>query len=536
MKMRLAILGLAGVAVLAAQSGIPQLRKQGAATQLIVDGKPFLMLAGELHNSSASNLEYMKPVWKKLKDLNLNTVLATVSWELLEPEEGKYDFTLVDGLIRDARLNDLRLVFLWFGSWKNGVSTYPPLWVKTDLKRFPRARNRQGQNLDVISPLSTAARDADGRAFAALMRHIREIDGRQHTVLMMQVENEVGLLGDSRDHSALAQAAWRAAVPPQLMSYLQAHRAELIPELAEAWAANGNKATGTWSEVFGDTPAGDEVFMAWHLARYIGGIAALGKAEYRIPMYVNAWLVQNPGQQPGRYPSGGPVSRMLDVWRAAAPEIDLLAPDIYLPDFKGVCASYTRSGNPLFIPEAQRGPVSAANVFWAVGQHDAMGFAPFGIDSIEGEHPLARSYEILSELTPLITKHNGTGRMIGVLEDSEPNAVVTLGDYQFHIEYGWRRPREEKEPRAYGLIIQTGADEYVAAGSGFSVRFSAVEPAQRARIGYIEEGRFAGGAWKPGRRLNGDETAGGDRLILPAGRLTIQKLRLYKHPMGAQGE
>jgi hypothetical protein len=535
MKTGLAILTLAAAGVLAAQPGIPHLRKQGAATQLVVDGKPFLVLGGELHNSSASSLEYMKPVWKRLKDLNLNTVLAAVSWELLEPEEGRYDFTLVDGLIRDARLNNLKLIFLWFGSWKNGVSTYPPVWVKTDLQRFPRAQNKDGVYFDVISPLSAAARDADAKAFAALMRHIREVDGRQHTVLMMQVENEVGLLGDSRDRSALAQAAWNAAVPAELMSYLQKHRAELIPELAEVWHVNGNKTEGAWPEVFGDNPAGHEVFMAWRLARYIGGIAALGKAEYPIPMYVNAWLVQNPSQQPGQYPSGGPVSRMIDVWRAAAPGIDLLAPDIYLPDFKGVCAGYTRSGNPLFIPEAHRGPVSAANVFWAVAQHDAIGFAPFGIDGIEGEHPLAKSYELLSELMPLIARHNGTGKMIGVLEDKEPNAVVRLGDYQLRIEFGRQRSREPNA-QGYGLIIQTGADEYLAAGSGFSVHFTAVDPAQRARIAFIDEGRFVAGVWKPGRRLNGDENAGGERLILPGGRLTVQKLKLYTHPVGALAE
>ena len=118
---------------------IPHLEKRGAVTQLIVDDKPFLALAGELHNSSSSSRQYMRPIWPRLARMNLNTVLAVVTWELIEPEEGKFDFTLVDGMIEDARRFNMRLVFLWFGSWKNGESSYPPYWVKTDGKRFPLA-------------------------------------------------------------------------------------------------------------------------------------------------------------------------------------------------------------------------------------------------------------------------------------------------------------------------------------------------------------------------------------------------------------
>jgi len=324
------VLAAAAIAVmwcvpLAAQA-IPHLERKGPATQLIVDGKPFLMLGGELHNPSASSLEYMQPIWPRLAKLNLNTVLATVSWELLEPEEGRFDYAPVDGLVREARRNNLKLVFLWFGSWKNGVSTYVPEWVKADLRRFQRARDAQGRALDVISTFSADARQADGRAFAAVMRHIQEIDSRDHTVLMIQVENEVGLLGTARDHSPAAEAAWANPVPAELISYLEKNRAGLIPELASVWAAAGFKTSGTWPEVFGTGPRADEVFTAWQYARYIGGIAREGKTLYPLPMYVNAWLVQFDRQTPGQYPSGGPVSRMMDVWRAGAPAIDLFAP------------------------------------------------------------------------------------------------------------------------------------------------------------------------------------------------------------------
>lgn len=526
---------------------IPQLRKQGAATQMLVDGKPFLMLAGELHNSSASSLEYMGPIWGRLKALNLNTVLATVSWELLEPRENEFDFSLVDGLIRDARRSQMRLVFLWFGSWKNGVSSYAPLWVKTDLKRFPRAQNKSGMNLEVLSTLSEAARDADARAFAALMRHIRQVDG-QHTVLMMQVENEVGILGEARDRSPLAEAAWAGSVPAELIAYLQGHKAGLLPEAGAVWEQAGFKTTGTWAEVFGTTPEAEEIFMAWHYGRYIGRVIAEGKKAYPLPMYVNAWLVQNEKQKPGGYPSGGPVSRVMDTWRAAAPDVDLFAPDIYLPDFKAVCASYTRSGNPLFIPEARGGAMGAANVFWAVGQHEAIGFAPFGIDgpsgpvpeAAAGADPLATSYEILAELMPTITAFNGKGKMAGILQGTEQRESITLGDYRIDITFTPRRPPQAETAPArsqtqvpdtgYGLIINTAPDEYLVAGLGFSLRFTANSPGPRiARIGYIDEGRFIEGKWVPGRRLNGDENGGGASMNFRGARPAIQKIKLYRH-------
>jgi hypothetical protein len=512
-----------------AAAEIPHLKKQGTAAQMIVDGKPFLMLAGELHNSSSSSLEYMKPIWKKLVALNLNTVIGTVSWELLEPQEGKFDFGLVDGLIHDARASGLRLVLIWFGSWKNGVSSYAPVWVKTDLQRFPRAQRRDGINLEVLSPAGEASLKADAAAFAALMRHIRAVD-QQHTVVMMQVENEAGLLGDSRDRSPVAEAAWNKPVPAALMNYLGENKDKLLSELAEVWRAAGGKTSGTWAEVFGDNPQGDEVFMAWHIGRYVGKVAEAGKAEYGLPMYANAWLVQHEGQEPGGYPSGGPVSHMMDVWRAAAPKIDLFAPDIYLPDFKGVTASYTRSGNPLFIPEARLDPVSAVNVFWAVGSHSAMGFSPFGIDNIDAESPLGASYKALADIAPAILKAQGTGNMIGVLQDAEQSETASLNGYKLRIDFRAGRQLQPAGRKAFGLIVATGPDEFLAAGSGFSVSFTADSPGPKiARIAYIDEGRYVNGKWTPGRRMNGDENGGGTRLQLPWTGIGIQRIKLYRH-------
>ncbi len=303
---------------------IPHLEKRGAVTQLIVDDKPFLALAGELHNSSASSRQYMRPIWPRLARMNLNTVLAVVTWDLTEREEGKFDFAVVDGLIEDARHYNMRLVILWFGSWKNGESSYPPYWVKTDRNRFPLVQNAAGKPLNILSPLGAASRDADALAFAALMRHIRQVDGEQHTVIGIQVENECGVLGDSRDRSPAANEAFGGPVPRQLIEYMQQHKATLIPEFRKVWEAAGAKTAGTWEEVFGRELETDEIFMAWNYAQYVGRVAAAGKAEYPLPMYVNAWLVQRTGEKPGSYPSGGPVAQVHDLWRAGAPHIDFL--------------------------------------------------------------------------------------------------------------------------------------------------------------------------------------------------------------------
>src|SRR5271165_246667 len=220
-------------------SGIPHLQKQGTAAQLIVDGKPFLALTGELGNNTATSLENMQPIWPKLVSGNLNCALVAISWAQMEPAEGKYEFALVDGLIQEARRNNLKLVFLWFGSWKNGLSSYVPYWVKADYKRYPRIQIKGGKTLELLSTFGDATRDADARAYRALMRHIKEVDGAAHTVLMMQVENEVGVLRDSRDRSAPANAAFAGPVPSELMNYLQQHKDTLAPELREVWAAQG---------------------------------------------------------------------------------------------------------------------------------------------------------------------------------------------------------------------------------------------------------------------------------------------------------
>jgi uncharacterized protein DUF5597/glycosyl hydrolase family 42 (putative beta-galactosidase) len=514
-----------------AQSQTPHLQKQGTATQLIVDGKPFLVLGGELHNSSSSNLEYMRPIWQRMVDLNFNTVLAALTWETIEPAEGKFDFRLVDGLIEDARRHNLRLVFLWFGSWKNGMSSYMPMWVKQDFRRFPRVKIEGGKTIEVLSTLSAENRDADAKAYAALMRHIREVDGEDHTVIMMQVENEVGVRGDSRDRNEAANQAFAADVPAELMNYLQKNKNNLIAELRTMWEAQGFPASGSWERVFGASPETDEAFMAWHYATYIDHVTAAGKAEYELPMFVNAWL-SSPDQTPGNWPSGGPLPHVMDIWLAAGSHIDMLTPDIYQPNFAEWCERYTQHGNPLFIPETRS---TGANPFYAFGQHDAIGISPFAVDSIPNpaESDLAKSYAALEQLAPLILKHQGKNEMVGVLFDEEnPSVNVELGGYQLEISldtvFGW------KAKTGYGLVIALGNGEFLGAGNGFRVLFKPKAPATgQVGLGPVNEGTFADGKWIPGRRLNGDETDQGERWRISAGwrskNISIQRCTVYPY-------
>jgi hypothetical protein len=517
---------------------MPAVRKNGAVTQMIVDGKPFLMLSGELHNSSASSIEYMKPIWKKLAAMNLNTVIGTVSWELFEPQEGRYDYALVDDQIRQARAHNMRLVLIWFGTWKNANFSYVPMWVKTDLKRFPRVQSKDGVNQESLTPLGENSLAADAKAYGALMRHIRAVDPR-HTVIMMQVENETGMLGDSRDRSPLAEAAWNKPVPAALMSYLSENKAKLLPELTKVWGASGFKTSGTWPEVFGTDAYADEVFSAWHIGRYVGKVAEAGKAELPIPMYANAWLVQREGQLPGGYPSGGPVSRVMDIWKAAAPQLDLLAPDIYLPDFKGVCASYTRSGNTLFIPEAR---ASVPDLFWAVGQHAALGYAPFGIDSLNEDHPIGAAYKALAGMIPVLAKYQADGKVTVVAQQDQPAEAISFGGYKLTFNFSSGRPPQQPpaaqpqvpgQPRAnrpFALIVATAPDEFLIVGQGLNVSFAADSPGPKiAAIGIIDEGRYEKGSWISGRRINGDESNGGNRMQFRGQEIGMQKIKLYRH-------
>jgi hypothetical protein len=588
----------------------PHLETRHGVRQLIVDGKPFLVLAGELGNSASSSAAWMKPIWPQLAQRNLNTVVASVTWQMIEPAEGRFDFSSVDDCIYGARTNNLHLVFLWFASWKNGQSSYPPDWVKNDPRRFPWAKDGFGNTMNILTTFSDATRDADARAFGALMRHIREVDGKNHTVLMMQVENEVGIVGDSRDRSPAANEAYTKPVPKDLMNYLVQHKTTLAPELIEEWAANGNKTSGTWEEVFGPgkSPtyrlygpdltdevknsvwrkvswASDEFFMAWRYSTYVNKVAAAGKAEYDIPMYCNAWQQQPGCPRPGEYPSGGPVPQVNDIWRFGAPSIDMLSPDLYIPEFDWDCERYTRNGNPLFIPEANTQSTDRSapgNALIALIKHNGIGFSPFGIErdrpggrggfGDRGRQPqgtndmsaaptapppdaFAQTYALLQYLAPVILDNQGKGTMVFLKDTTDTNTEpqeLKLGDYTLGIKYGASADSGGGRGSRGGfggfggfgggggstntnvsplrLVINTGPGAYVFVGGPMTVTFKPNDPARgKVILSSTVETINENGQWLPGRWLNGDETQhnNNDRVNLEVSGVYMRTFGVY---------
>ena len=207
------------------------------------------------------------------------------------------------------------------------MSCYAPEWFKADSKRFPRARTAAGRPLEIASAFSPAVLEADRKAFGEWLRHVEDYD-KDNTVVMVQIENEIGMLEDARDHSDLAEAEYAAGVPEALMKHLSKHKKTLHPTLLEKWKAAGMKKSGAWADVFGDDRYADEYFMAWNYARYVEALARDARAITSRPLYVNAAL-NSRGRRPGEYPSAGPLAHLKDIWHAAAPTVDFLSPDIY---------------------------------------------------------------------------------------------------------------------------------------------------------------------------------------------------------------
>lgn len=544
------------------------LQKQGTATQLVVHGMPFLILGGELGNSSAACPQDIERIFPKLKKMGLNTVLVPVYWDLTEPVEGQFDFTLTDKALQQARENDLKIVFLWFGAWKNSMSCYAPLWFKENHKKYPRAYTQSGKPLEIASAFSEAVYEADHHAFSQWMQHIATVDKEEGTVIMIQIENEIGMLEDARDYSREANKIFNAPVPAEFMTYLQKNKKALHPQMLKKWESQGCKKQGNWQEVFGADIYTDEIFMAWHYAKYVEGLAQTARSIYNIPLYVNA-AMNSRGRKPGEYPSAGPLAHLIDVWHCEAPSIDILAPDLYDNGFTDWVAQYKLHNNPLFIPEIRLTDNNSVRAFYIFGEHDAIGISPFSIEdgSDSPNSPLVQSYAKLTELMPLLTKYQGKGLMKGLLFDSENKERIIADDdltitarHFFTLPWDSRATNGSIWPEGGGILLKLSKNEYIVAGSGIVLEFAKTSEKQtiekqkqlgedgfalrndqiktkhdkfkgmRCGIGYVDEVKVdKDGKLHYVRRLNGDQDHQGRHVRISVGDFKILHVQLYEY-------
>jgi len=509
---------LCATSLACAAAPMPELVTRNGRSALLVDGAPYLVLGAQVNNSSAWPAT-MSQVWPAVKRLGANTLSVPIAWEQIEPSEGKFDFSFLDTLIAQAGAQDLKLVLLWFATWKNNGPNYAPEWVKLDNGRFPRLVDARGKVLNSLSPHSPATLAADTRAFVALMRHLKQVD-TQRTVILMQVQNEPGTYGSVRDFGRAAQKLFGGAVPPALV---------------KAQANDQRGKAGTWTEVFGKDA--DEYFHAWAVAKYIGEVAAAGKKEYALPMYVNAALRDpfHPGA-PGGYASGGPTDNVIFIYRAAAPAVDIVAPDIYIkesPKVDRVIELY-KAGGPLLVPEIGNDPVFARYVYDVLGAQ-AIGIVPFGIDLTGySNYPLgarnieeaidafARPYRLLAPMAREWAKLGFEKRVWGAGEpDDHSPRKLDLGRWTVSLAFNeWQFGQKEwfpegtpmpdwaPYPSGGALLAELGPDEYLLTGQRVRVNFApaANRNANGLIFASVEEGEYREGKWTRTRIWNGDQT------------------------------
>ena len=518
----------------------------------------FPILGGELSNSAATSVADIDEMMPRMRALGLNTVLVPAYWEFVEPVEGQFDFTLIDRTIDVARQEQLHVVFLWFGAWKNSMSCYAPGWFKQDTKRFPRAMTAEGKQLEIASCFSDNVLQADLKAFSALMQHIKERDPQREVVIMMQIENEIGMLESARDHSPLAEKAYK---------------------------------NERWAERYGTDEYADEKFMALSYARYVEHLAKAARKIHDMPLYVNA-AMNSRGRRPGEYPSAGPLAHLIDFWHEGAPSIDLLAPDIYDTGFKSWCAQYAmplrpqdggRVKNRLFIPESRCCENSGVRALYAFGEHQALGFSPFAIDqaSQKETESVTKAYALLQQVyscVPLVasgqrpsalTSHHSPLTSYGLLFDqkdreriiNDDNVVMTCRHY-FTLPWDPRATDGSTWPEGGAMLIRLGKYEYLLAGSGVVIDFKTptekqqTEQKQLGEDGFAEAGAnsqlstinsqlFSGkrlgllsvdevsidsdGAMQYLRRHNGDQTHQGRHARIGVGEWKILHIKLYEY-------
>ena len=496
----------------------PRIIEKDGRHALLVDGKPFLMLGGQAHNSSAWP-GMLPQLWTAVELMHANTLEVPIYWEQVEPAKSSFNFSLIDTLLVQARSHNIKLVLLWFATWKNGSSHYMPEWMKREPARYPNLTGKNGKPVDSPAPNVAATLEADINAFTAVMKHLKQAD-KQHTVIMVQVENEPGSWGSVRDYSPVAQQLFEGPVPAELL------KPAVLKELNIS-----SLNAGTWQQVFGNNA--DEYFQAWSVAKFIGQVAAAGKAQYPLPMYVNAAL-RDPLTNPpaSSYESGGPTDNVIAIWKAAAPAIDLVAPDIYLDGSEKimkVIELYSRKDNPLFVPEASSS-LDKAKYLYEVIARGGIGFSPFGIDdngrgdtpeTIAGHlAPFAQEYAMIAPMMRELAQWSFDGKIKALIEREDHAAQkIELGAWQATVSFGGNgrgnNAPQNVQPTGKAMIVQLAENKFILIGTLCHFTFTPTGNNQNKSWQYlkVEEGNFENGEFKLLRILNGDETDwGGPRI------------------------
>lgn len=534
-----------------------RLHRTGETVQLVRDGAAQLLLGGQVHNSTPSDPAALGRAMDRIVALGGNVVLAPITWQRCEREEGVFDFSDLERAVESARDRALWLIPLWFGAFKNAASTYAPRWVREDVSRFPRAQIGPASGpaafsydgampKPVLSVFGGELVRADRTAFAALMRHLDAID-HDGTVPLVQVENEVGILGDSRDRSEPAQAAWSAPVPDALVDALESSRESSLA--GRLWSEHGRHRQAPWEETFGAGPDADEIFMAAGFAQYVESVASAGSRHHDVPLYANAWLGPQPGaEHPGQYPSGGPTARVLDVWASCAPSVAFLAPDIYVDDGASVVRAYSVPGRALFVPECRP---RAGELLRAVGSHAAVGWSVFGVEDVRVDGQLGGAFRAMLPLAEIILTAQREHRITAiVLEPGETERTFELGGCtvvaratrllfeRMLLDAGVALPpaadalSDETEgtvaiaspadDRPVALMIWVDDATFYLVGRDITVDLT--KRGEIVEIDDVETGTVIDGRWQRGATVNGDE-----RLrLLPLDRIGVVKIRLLR--------
>jgi hypothetical protein len=530
-------------------NSMPRIIEKDGRHALLVDGKPFFMFGGQAHNSSA--WPAMLPrVWQAASAMRLNTLEIPIYWEQIEPQPGRFDFSLVDLLLKEAREHNVRLVLLWFGTWKNGSNHYIPEWMKRDSARFPNITGRNGRPVDSPSPHCEEAMQLDTKAFTAVMTHLKQADP-QHTVIMVQVENEPGSWGSVRDFSPKAQQLFEQPVPAEMLK----------PELLKA-LNRPTDAKGTWQEVFGKDA--DEYFHAYSIAHYVGQVAAAGKTVNPLPLYVNVALRDPLSNPPATsYESGGATDNVIPIYKVAAPAVDVIAPDIYQNGderYMKVLELYNRPDNALFVPETSGGNV---RYVYTILERGGIGFSPFGIDAGSPEpiedptavvrpSGLGREYAVLAPMAHELATWGFEGKIKFMFDPGTPGQqTFDLGEWQAVVTFnsggggrggrgGGRGGRgaasqpstapvaaapagatgarggagaapgqtgEQPLPGRF-LVAKLGEGDFVIIASSCSLTFrpTGANAGKAWQFLKVEEGQYENGTFKLHRIRNGDET------------------------------